>query len=384
MDQAIQQAIETSPVVELRQYTLHPGQRDTLMTLFEKHFVTGQQATGVRLHGEFRDAGDADRFVWLRGFRDLADRPRALDAFYAGPVWKEHRNNANATMIDASNVLMLQPADGEGFTLARKMAATMVATVYLLQSPVDAGFVRFFKERVRPAMEATGARPVAVLKTLNAPNNFPKLAIREGENAFVWFAAFGNDDEYKSHLERLGHSDAAKAAERELQPRLASAPQRLVLHPTQQALDRSRAPYQYSLDVKGSQYDFDFIDGEWTSKQYRLKQRGVGSNDWETFSARHWCKVLIGGIANVDTAEFPTKGWSGATFRHFDLEKRQWSIYWVNSRNGRMDVPGQVGGFDGDVGLFYGRDTDEVLSEVLGLSKAEIARLHDDGLVAGA
>ncbi|HEX4779356.1 MAG TPA: hypothetical protein VH301_01300, partial [Usitatibacter sp.] len=25
---------------------------------------------------------------------------------------------------------------------------------------------------------------------------------------------------------------------------------------------------------------------------------------------------------------------------------------------GRMDVPGQVGGFDGDTGLFYGQDMD--------------------------
>lgn len=31
-----------------------------------------------------------------------------------------------------------------------------------------------------------------------------------------------------------------------------------------------------------------------------------------------------------------------------------------------------------------GRDTDEVLSDILGLSATEIARLHDDGLVAGA
>ena len=359
MDQAIPQAVETSPVVELRQYTLNPGQRDTLMTMFESRFVTSQQATGVRIHGEFRDAGDADRFVWLRGFRDMPERQRSLTEFYGGPVWQKYRNEANATMIDASNVLLLQPADGGGFSLARKMTATMVATVYLLQSPVDSGFLRFYKERVRPVMEATGAPPVAELKTLNVPNNFPKLLIRENENAFVVFSAFGNDDDLKRHEERLAQSDAAKQLERDLKPKLASPPQRLVLHPTQQALDRSREPYRYSLDVKGSQHDFDFIDGEWTSKQYRLKQRGVGSSDWEAFPARHWCKVLIGGVANVDTAEFPTKGWKGATFRHFDLEKRQWSIYWVSSRNGRMDIPGQVGGFDGDVGLFYGTDVDE-------------------------
>jgi hypothetical protein len=61
---------------------------------------------------------------------------------------------------------------------------------------------------------------------------------------------------------------------------------------------------------------------------------------------------------NVDANDFPTMGWSGVTFRHFDLERRQWYINWVNNRNGKMDTP-VVGGFDGDVGIFYGDDVDE-------------------------
>lgn len=358
MDQAAKPAItDSSPVVELRQYILKPGQRDVLMSQFEKHFVTSQQATGVHMHGEFRDVGDPDRFVWLRGFRSLPDRARDLDAFYKGPVWKEHRNAANATMVDVGNVLLLQPVDGTSFTLARKMAATMVATIYLLQSPVDAGFVRFFEDRVKPVMAAAGAPPVAELKTLKAENNFPKLAIREGENAYVSISAFGNDAEYRRHLERLAQSPDWEGVERELKPKVIST-QTLVLHPTQPSLDRSRAPYRYSLDVTGDIHDFDFIHGEWASKQWRLKERGVGSSDWDYFEAKHWSKVLLNGVANVDTAEFPTKGWAGATFRHFDMEKRQWSIYWVSSRNGKMDFPGQVGGFSGNVGLFYGVDTD--------------------------
>jgi hypothetical protein len=360
MDQAVavSPAVETSPIVELRQYTLHPGKRDDLMSLFEKKFVAGLQAEGIRLHGEFTDANDPDRFVWLRGFPSMEDRARSLDAFYGGPVWKANRNEANATMIDSDNVLLLEPADGDRFTLARKMGATMMATIYLLQSPVDAGFVRYFNERVAPVMASAGARPVAELKTLAAKNTFPKLPIREGEHAFVWFASFGNDDEYRRALETLAASEEGKAIEQELRSKLASATQRLVLHPTQPSLDRSREPYRYSLDVKGGEHDFDFIEGEWASKQWRLKERGVGSTEWETFTGRHWAKVLLGGVANVDTVEFPEKGWSGSTFRHFDKAKRQWSIYWVNSRDGRMDYPGQAGGFDGDVGLFYGDDTD--------------------------
>ena len=32
------------PVLELRQYTLKPGQRDVLINLFERHFVESQEA----------------------------------------------------------------------------------------------------------------------------------------------------------------------------------------------------------------------------------------------------------------------------------------------------------------------------------------------------
>src|SRR3546814_14914788 len=51
-----------SPVVELRQYTLHPGQRDVLIELFEREFIESQEATGIRvivrvqISGSFRAA----------------------------------------------------------------------------------------------------------------------------------------------------------------------------------------------------------------------------------------------------------------------------------------------------------------------------------------
>jgi hypothetical protein len=35
------------PVVELRQYTLRPGQRDVLIALFDREFVESQEAEGM-------------------------------------------------------------------------------------------------------------------------------------------------------------------------------------------------------------------------------------------------------------------------------------------------------------------------------------------------
>ena len=100
------------PIVELRQYTLHPGTRDVLIELFDRELVESQEALGMTVIGQFRDLDDPDRFVWLRGFRDMPSRARALSDFYGGPVWKAHRDVANSTMIDFDDVRLLRPAGG--------------------------------------------------------------------------------------------------------------------------------------------------------------------------------------------------------------------------------------------------------------------------------
>src|SRR5262249_4738210 len=131
------------PVVELRQYTLVIGQRETLIALFEREFIETQEATGMTVIGQFRDLNNPDRFVWLRGFADMTSRARQLEEFYGGPVWKAHREVANATMINSDDVLLLRPASPtSGFSLPqasrRPIGSTtnredlLLATIYHL------------------------------------------------------------------------------------------------------------------------------------------------------------------------------------------------------------------------------------------------------------
>src|ERR1700759_4852110 len=76
------------PIVELRQYTVHPGMRDPFIAMFEREFIETQEATGINVIGEFRDLDDPNHFVWLRGFPDMPSRAESLQAFYGGPIWK--------------------------------------------------------------------------------------------------------------------------------------------------------------------------------------------------------------------------------------------------------------------------------------------------------
>jgi len=108
----------------------------------------------------------------------------------------------------------------------------------------------------------------------------------------------------------------------------------------------------------GDVHDFDYFAGAWTTHQRRLKARGVGSNDWDEFPATLCMTPYLGGMVTVDELFFPTNGWAGLTLRTFDVQKRQWSIYWVSSQTGIMSAP-VVGGFEGDRGEFYGEDEDD-------------------------
>lgn len=237
------------PIVELRQYTLHPGQRDVLIDLFDREFVETQEATGMAVIAQFRDLDNPDRFVWLRGFQDMPSRAEALGRFYGGPVWKAHRDQANATMVDSDNVLLLRPATvrtGFPATEARPPIghstpppSFILATLYYRDRPFDEAFLDFFDQRIRPVLVETGAEPLACLQSEHAANTFPALPVRTGENVFVWFARFPSPAELDNHLREVARP--GRWRERvlpTLEAMLNRPPQRLRLAPTARSLLR--------------------------------------------------------------------------------------------------------------------------------------------------
>jgi NIPSNAP len=188
-------------VVELRQYRLHAGRRDELITLFEREFIETQEALGMRVIGQFRDLDNPDRFVWLRGFRDMASRAPALAAFYGGPVWQAHRDAANATMIDSDDVVLLRPAwPGAGLATRERPSAGAAsspagfidATVFHLREPASAALLVFCRDVMLPTLQRGGAQALGWYVSESAPNNFPRLPVREGELVLVGFALFAD------------------------------------------------------------------------------------------------------------------------------------------------------------------------------------------------
>jgi hypothetical protein len=238
------------PIVELRQYILRPGQRDVLIELFDREFVESQEAAGMAVVGQFRDLDRPDRFVWLRGFDSMPARARALASFYGGPAWKAHSAQANATMIDSDDVLLLRPSsERSGFpapATARPPAghdpgdrSRVLVTLYYRGEPFDDSFADFFECEACPVLTETGARPLAWLQTEYAENTFPALPVRTGEHVFVWLARFDTPAELASHMDQLDRCDAWRnRVLPALSAGLIAAPQRLRLSPTARSLLR--------------------------------------------------------------------------------------------------------------------------------------------------
>lgn len=105
--------------------------------------------------------------------------------------------------------------------------------------------------------------------------------------------------------------------------------------------------------------DFDFFFGRWRTHNRRLARRLEGNTDWLVFEATIEARPILGGIGNVDTYSTARyhdgQPFEGFTLRVFEPTTRLWSIWWVDDRIRKLEVP-VVGRFEGDRALFLADD----------------------------
>ena len=247
--------LSASPVVELRQYTLKPGKRETLVELFDSRLIEDQEKAGMTIIGQFRDLDRPDMFVWLRGFDSMEARKNALTRFYDGPAWAMHRDAANATMIDSDDVLLLKPAwPGAAFDLSgsqrdtgpnpekagegNRLNGIVAVRIHHLRSAAETRFVRRFETSVIPLLKTLGARVLAAFLTEHAENSFSRLPVRAGENVFIAVTGFANAEALASHEAALAASPEWQSFAEAAKADLAKPAEFLRLSPTSRSLVR--------------------------------------------------------------------------------------------------------------------------------------------------
>jgi hypothetical protein len=183
--QWIAQDTET-PIIELRRYALQPGQRDSLISLFESKFIAPQEAVGARVLGTFIVDGAPDSFVWLRGFADMAARHAALTRFYGGPVWAAHRDVANATMIDRDDVHLCRAITPQGgLRLGDVMRYPGQRYTLLISELRFAELIGNYHLWLRLLLRKAGCDPIASFATLPAENTYPALPVWQNRTVHV-------------------------------------------------------------------------------------------------------------------------------------------------------------------------------------------------------
>ncbi|QNM96591.1 hypothetical protein [Chitinimonas koreensis] len=103
----------------------------------------------------------------------------------------------------------------------------------------------------------------------------------------------------------------------------------------------------------GKPGDFDFLAGEWKIRHWRLPP---GAQQWDRFDGEATCWTILGGVGSVEELRIPARNFSGMGLRLLDVEKRQWSDFWVNAKSGVLAPPGLNGSFEDGAGLFWAEE----------------------------
>lgn len=103
--------------------------------------------------------------------------------------------------------------------------------------------------------------------------------------------------------------------------------------------------------------DFDWLVGKWQVRHHRLKERLMGSQEWEDFAGTSEEWLTLGGYGTIDdnVIELPSGTYRAMGFRAYNPDTRQWSVWWLDARRQTIDPPVR-GGFKDGKGIFVGDD----------------------------
>jgi hypothetical protein len=192
-------------VIELRNYLLGDGVTRDFIRYFEEHFLFSQREEGIDVLGQFEVVGAPSRFVWIRGFEDMAARLRGLTGFYGGPVWQARRSEANAMMRESHDVHLLRPL-GPGPVLTgglsledrasepsgavRPDTGLVVADFCRAEPGGLHGLIELFEHRVRPVLLRQGHQVLGHFVAELAPNDYPRLPVIQDPTLLLVLSAY--------------------------------------------------------------------------------------------------------------------------------------------------------------------------------------------------
>ena len=232
-------------VIELRNYVIKHGLRDTFIHYFEENFIQPQEALKGYLLGQYRVKGSEDNFCWIRGFKDMHVRSSFLPAFYYGPAWKQHKSVANSMLANNDNVYLLQPLlfrndslePAKSITSLRLMPTNGIAVVefYTANTKLDQ-LLKLFAKEYLPLLKDCGINDCTLWTSVLEENDFPRLPVFQDKNLLVTITFYKNELDYGEAIKKIDSrmSDDLKARLQDV----ITIKNTMILYPTEKTISQ--------------------------------------------------------------------------------------------------------------------------------------------------
>ena len=159
--------------------------------------------------GQYKIKGAEDNFFWIRGFRDMGLRKKALNEFYHGIVWKQNRTAANSMIVNNDNVNLLKPLNvkdnsnetefsfNTNWFLKEKGIA--VVDFYTSNTKLDK-LIEFVKKRYFPILVSVGVDNTSFWVSETSLNDFAVLPVFQDKNLLVQITFYKDELEYQTKM----------------------------------------------------------------------------------------------------------------------------------------------------------------------------------------
>ena len=91
---------------ELRQYEIKPGQQAKWVSFMEEVIIPFQASKGMVILGSFTEETDESVYVWIRRFRDEAEREAQYEAVYQSDEWKNEIGPQIPEMMNREGIVV--------------------------------------------------------------------------------------------------------------------------------------------------------------------------------------------------------------------------------------------------------------------------------------
>lgn len=194
-------------VIELRNYILKPGMRETFIKYFKRNFIKSQNEMGGYTPALFKVKDAEDNFFWIRAFSDMQSRSKFLPEFYYGPVWKQYGSTANSMLLNNDNVHLLKPLiydndvlqQGKPVDLSKIKVDSGIAVIdfYIANSKLDK-LISFFSSTYISIFKKIFIENYTLWISETAENDFPRLPVFQDKNLLVVISFYKDELEYYS------------------------------------------------------------------------------------------------------------------------------------------------------------------------------------------